>query len=81
MDSSVLPKDEMCFLRVCRHISTGPYFGRALKIYSGNNIGRCLSCACAKLDGAFPITSNYLQGTIFFISFFLFNLTPSTYLL
>jgi len=26
MESSVSPKDEICFLRVCHHISTGLYY-------------------------------------------------------
>ena len=26
MESSFSPKEEICFLRVCRHISTGPYW-------------------------------------------------------
>ena len=37
MDSSVSPKDEIWFLRVCHHVSTGLYliFGRHFIVYTG----------------------------------------------
>jgi len=41
MDSSVSPKDEICFLRVCHHISTGLYI-EGLRYSTNNN----LYCTC-----------------------------------
>jgi len=32
MDSSFLPKDEIWFLRVCHHISTGLYYGHTVSV-------------------------------------------------
>jgi len=37
MDSSVSPKDEIWFLRVCHHISTGLYTSHLGPISVGNN--------------------------------------------
>ena len=56
MDSSVSPKDEIWFLRVCHHVSTGPYlhWTTAVTYFSATFIvySFCLHRAAAGRSGA-----------------------------
>jgi len=54
MDSSVWPKDEIWFLRVCHHISTGLYHIQE-ELVTNTTLVTYLKWKCQALTGAFPL--------------------------